>query len=486
MATQPQQQFFDASVDWYKDAQERAVIGKVVLAITHRGGRRAKDGCAFEIRVAVGRGQSRLADDYDEIEAMRCSVGAEHDIHISRRREKDKDEAKQAFIWKIQSNSTAAIEDGYHLAVIFSNVPAAASKAQFEVTGFHDGKPVGTKIVLLAAAKGPFSPPQPVGGAKPDERLEAGWHQMSCREGNMEYEPTVLFNADDDVLYGIFRDNGQAWLCRSGYPFRDWVAVENGAMPEDAYKQCTSPGVFFDQKLWLVGGSQVDPNTRDNSIWCFDPKQPGWKPFAAKNPFSRRMGHALLVFEDAIWLMGGFGSSGKALNDIWTLDVASERWTRKSNPDPWPKRCRFAACRFEDTICLYGGMDDPSDNKFKQDMWTYRTDGGWQKAVEELALDVIPKSACLQGFKDHLYLIGVGTARHGGNTRSFFYRTGKIEGQWTALPSDALEGWEKEQLPAYRLLAWDRRCLVANALGPNQPNTKIRTYVPECFNPRPE
>jgi hypothetical protein len=43
--------------------------------------------------------------------------------------------------------------------------------------------------------------------------------------------------------------------------------------------------------------------------------------------WTERMGHAVLVFQNQIWVMGGRDSAGNALNDIWKRDASSPKWT---------------------------------------------------------------------------------------------------------------------------------------------------------------
>lgn len=38
-------------------------------------------------------------------------------------------------------------------------------------------------------------------------------------------------------------------------------------------------------------------------------------------------GHAMVAVGSTIWVFGGMGSAGKALNDVWAFDTKTSTWT---------------------------------------------------------------------------------------------------------------------------------------------------------------
>ena len=83
----------------------------------------------------------------------------------------------------------------------------------------------------------------------------------------------------------------------------------------------TSPGAYFKNKLWLIGGSSVNPDRPGKEVWCYE-KDPStqsryWKrkdDFLSAMP--ARMGHACVLFQDALWVIGGY-NNGTAYRDVW-------------------------------------------------------------------------------------------------------------------------------------------------------------------------
>ena len=184
-----------------------------------------------------------------------------------------------------------------------------------------------------------------VGSPPPDERtlmigvLSPGWFDVKnvVSEGDpgypdplaeedgkfmalapeIELEPVELFNANNQLLYGTFRyklqDQESAFLFQTENPFARWRMVktdsgDNASIPPGF---STSPGVYFDDKVWLIGGSQINPDLTSNTFCYFDTVKKVWQP-AQTAPWRARMGHAVLLFREKIWLMGGRDAFGNA------------------------------------------------------------------------------------------------------------------------------------------------------------------------------
>ena len=234
-------------------------------------------------------------------------------------------------------------------------------------------------------------------GDRPIERelsvkvLRAGWYDITniLLEGDRGYskhenkadtevlqeavkqcslEPTLLLNANNKFLYAVFRhifgEKERAFLFRTENPFGPWEFIESSVIgrPEgiripDGFS--TSPGVYFDDKLWLIGGSQIDPDIVSNHVWRCDPKIGIWEKWgAAKWP--ARMGHAVLVYQGKIWVLGGVDAAGNALNDVWTTDVTANEWTQLKVASSWEPRCLFNPVVFKDRFGCTVAPRNPS------------------------------------------------------------------------------------------------------------------------------
>jgi hypothetical protein len=125
-----------------------------------------------------------------------------------------------------------------------------------------------------------------------------------------------------------------------------------------------SPGVVYNNKLYLIGGSRFDSDFRSQSVYYFDFGSPedGWQQDIDAG-FTPRMGHACLVYNQEIWVIGGYNDQG-ANNEVWKFD--GEKWSNVSaNPAYALKsnRCMLSAIVNSDGyIEIYGGFGDfPGD-----------------------------------------------------------------------------------------------------------------------------
>ena len=159
----------------------------------------------------------------------------------------------------------------------------------------------------------------------------------------------------------------------------------------------TSPGAFFQNAIWLVGGSQVDPTASSNEIWCYQPFEKKEHRFIANWP--ARMGHALVVFQNRLWILGGLDANGNTLDDVWFCDGTNTfnqpdksilAW-RPAVPLPTPI-CQPSVAAFTDgaassrkeRLWLTGGADGPwgtpKEDTYCLELASQNTAGGtWNK-----------------------------------------------------------------------------------------------------------
>jgi hypothetical protein len=191
----------------------------------------------------------------------------------------------------------------------------------------------------------------------------------------------VIFDAagrTDDALYAIFvRDEAagrKAVLCKSAGGIKDWRVI-NEAVPDGME---SSPGVQLGNRLWLIGGSAVDPTRISNRIYYYDldpgKTSGGWKD-AVVTGFDdgARMGHACVILDDkTILVLGGLDKYHTCLNDVWSLtigasgeDVNAKQLSKESE---WSPRCMFSVVNFNSMIWVCGGVSSPNGNPLG-DLW---------------------------------------------------------------------------------------------------------------------
>ncbi len=309
---------------------------------------------------------------------------------------------------------------------------------------------------------------------KPKERivqvLESGWHQIDVAH----YGSPSLLCKKGKELYGIFTKGGKARLCRSEYPVSVW-SVENEEIPSETE---TSPGLFFDNQLLLLGGSSADPRHCSDRV-CYYSKEEGeagrWKPQKEKVGWAPRMGHACVVFNERIWVMGGFGERG-ALDDVWSFNT-KEGWVNHPLKGPrWSPRCMFATTVFQGKIWIYGGVTKPFGDPL-EDMWTSEDGEEWEP-YEAIPRDIGEPIGCaLEVVGQKLNLLGSFRTGTTVKARHFVLE----EGQRTWSENELQEPWPRQELNTFSLSAVEYKGLVfarsLNYQAQGQP-TQLALYIP--------
>jgi hypothetical protein len=204
---------------------------------------------------------------------------------------------------------------------------------------------------------------------------EPGWNRIECSQG----APSLLLNDADKTLYGVFARDGEAAVYRldletGGLGRKDTFCCK---VPEEMNE---SPGAFFRNRIWLVGGSQIDldPRVCSNKVWWFDPKSKETGVIESAGSaamWTARTGHACATFGGKLWILGGVDADGNTLSDVWCFD--GNIW-QESEALGRPL-CLLAATEFDQRLWVYGGVDAPFGTP-QSGVW-YRSsrDAAWQQ-----------------------------------------------------------------------------------------------------------
>lgn len=200
-----------------------------------------------------------------------------------------------------------------------------------------------------------------------------GWNRIpQCAEGT----PVVMINDNDQRLYGVFLKDGIASLYLLN-PSQGTLGAEDRFLKQVPRGLETSPGAFFNQKIWIAGGSQIDPNVCSSTVWWFDPltKESG----SSQASWKARMGHACLAFDNALWIIGGADAAGNTLPEVYRSTDGAQ-WTQVTNQVP--ALVMAGATVYKNKLWLCGGTADVfgAPQKF---LW-YLSKGGdasWRDAT---------------------------------------------------------------------------------------------------------
>lgn len=210
--------------------------------------------------------------------------------------------------------------------------------------------------------------------------------------GGMDYSSNTFLN--------------EIWSSENG---RSWTKIVSNAewSPRKGHTV-----VVFKDRLWLFGGeTSVDKNKAPdefaNDIWSStDGIQ--WTKVLEEAPWQARGNPQVLVFKDALWLIGGQGHS-----DIWN-SVDGKVWTKLKDHSPWRDRYDYGLAAFDNFIWVYGGRETNPRNAYN-DVWFSPNGIDWIQQTAEA-----PWSRRSGGysivFRDKLFLFG---GKHTGHKDGF-------------------------------------------------------------------
>jgi hypothetical protein len=177
-------------------------------------------------------------------------------------------------------------------------------------------------------------------------------------------------------------------------------------------------GVVFQDKMWLIDGARVGDvwNSTDGASWASMP-QPA--------PFTGRYGHCALVFDDKIWILGGYGAAGTQINDVWS-STDGGTWTKVTDAAAWSPRDNFGCVATGDRMWVIDGVR-------QGDVWWSIDGATWTQVTptKPFRPAQAPRSVV---WKDEIWLMGGGDLS-GQNTSAVFHSPdGVVWNEMTNVP----------------------------------------------------
>lgn len=166
----------------------------------------------------------------------------------------------------------------------------------------------------------------------------------------------------------------------------------------------------------------------------------------SSSSFSPREDFATVVYDDCIWVMGGYDRSARGSDDSYREDVYKssdgEHWDLVTADAPWKGRRALAATVFEDHIYISGGFSvdgETGERAYANDLWRTQDGIAWEEVTSEGPWTARMNHAMLST-DTALYIFG-GFCQDGSGPRYFddMWKLGTGETEWTEL-TDVDEG----------------------------------------------
>lgn len=217
--------------------------------------------------------------------------------------------------------------------------------------------------------------------------------------------------------------------------------------------RCRHTSVVYDDKMWVMGGYD---SSDYNDVW-YSTDGANWTEATADAEWSERQYPCSVVYDDKMWIMGGLLIGTGSFNDVWySTDGAT--WTEANASAAWSNRTYSQVLNYSGKMWLLGGTYDLT-NSFN-DVW-YSTDGDiWTQATA--SADWAPRfltSALV--YDDKMWVFG-GTNETGFRFNDVWYSTDGID--WTEATASA--AWSGRIAPAVTFD--DKMCILGGIDGGNE------------------
>ena len=176
--------------------------------------------------------------------------------------------------------------------------------------------------------------------------------------------------------------------------------------------------LVFDDRMWLLGGwnpsDRVNfPETCNSEVWSSEDGVT-WTEEVAEAPWEGRHTAGYAVFDERMWILGGDAIQGHYQPDAWS-SADGLTWTLEADDLPWGDRVLHHVAVLDGVIYVMGGQtlpqftDEDEETVLYNDVWSSPDGVNWTQILDEAPWaprGMIGGSAVLDG---QIWLLGGGT-----------------------------------------------------------------------------
>lgn len=149
--------------------------------------------------------------------------------------------------------------------------------------------------------------------------------------------------------------------------------------------------VAYKNKLWVIGGRLGDIKNKDgqltglsNDVWS-SLDGVTWTQQTANAKFLPRMGHQVAVFNNKLWLVGGFNLSDDG--DVWSSRDGSN-WVQETAKAEFGFRNFSSLVAYNNQLWVIAGHTLDSVDPYKNDVWSSSDGVSWARKKEHAEFSV--------------------------------------------------------------------------------------------------
>jgi len=154
--------------------------------------------------------------------------------------------------------------------------------------------------------------------------------------------------------------------------------------------------VVFNNKMWIMGG--YNGSIRYNDVWSSEDGVT-WVEETSSANWSARDHASLVVFGNKMWIMGGY--NGGYLNDVWSSEDGVT-WVEETASAGWSDRYRTALIVFDNKMWIMGGNNGAT---YYNDVWTSEDGVIWAEETASANWSD-RRSLCSVVFNNKMWIMG--------------------------------------------------------------------------------
>lgn len=174
--------------------------------------------------------------------------------------------------------------------------------------------------------------------------------------------------------------------------------------------------LVFNDRMWLLGGWNPGdkvhfPRICNSEVWS-SVDGAKWKLELLQAPWEGRHTAGYVVHDDRMWIVGGDGNQGHYQTDVWS-SRDGVAWEQQHDSVPWGPRVLQYTVAFKDRIWIMGGQTipqfAPADEAFYNDVWSSRDGVTWEQVLDHAPWSPRGMMGGTAIFQDRIWLLGGGT-----------------------------------------------------------------------------
>lgn len=172
---------------------------------------------------------------------------------------------------------------------------------------------------------------------------------------DLSVDYVVVFN---ERIWGFGRnkiyssETGSEWVLEES----NWSQMFESESTVNPSNRFRGQYAVFNNKIWMIAGQSRQDYASKNDVWS-TVDGVNWEIETANAQFNARLGHAITVFKNKLWLSGGYDDNDNGYNDVWSSsngvdwELEKEQITQKDHQN-------HQVIKFDNRMWLYGSFSD--------------------------------------------------------------------------------------------------------------------------------